>query len=518
MCTNLDINSAHQNINKLKILNSHQIKQIDLETITKEGIKSIDLMERASETFVSCLLKYYPNQQKFLVLCGLGNNGGDGLAIARILIDKQKTVSCFWVGSSPVFSTDAQINYERLKQLCSIDKYQENSDLTKYENYIIIDAVLGSGLNRTVEGIEKNVIEAINQSKLSVVSVDIPSGMHSFQNNDKSDSVVKAELNISFYSPHLSFLLPENAEFVQNFEYKSIYLITESIENQSTEFYWVDKGMAKEIYKPRTKFSHKGTYGNALIIAGTYGMMGAAVLATKACVKAGAGKTTAHVPSCGYEIMQNAIPEAMVWADYTKEAITTTYAEINDFEAVGIGPGIGSHKKTVEAFTHFLKTRTKPMVIDADALNILGKNKDLLTMIPKNSILTPHPKEFDRIFGQHFSLLSRIKTAQSICKSNKIQIVIKGTYTATVSINGNVYFNSTGNAGLAKGGSGDVLTGIITALLAQGYEADKAAILGVYIHGKTADELVKQELQSMETICASDICNNMHLAFSHLKK
>ncbi len=501
----------------MKIFNAVQIRQLDQTTIQKEPISSIDLMERASEAFVNRLIKYFPNTTSISIFCGIGNNGGDGLAIARLLKLQSFEIQCFLIGDHSKLSVDASCNYERLKSLISIQNIVDTtSSIPIKSGDLLIDALFGTGLNRPVEGIHKHIIECINLSGNKVVSVDVPSGLYTDTNNSQEDTVICSNLTITFQTPKLSFLLPENAKWVPQFEIVDIGLNPQYMEETITPHTFLEHSYIKTIYKQRTAHTHKGTYGNALIVAGSYGMIGAAVLATQACVRAGAGKTTVHIPSCGYDILQNSVPEAMVWADFTKEAITTTYPAIKDFDAVGMGPGIGTHAKTKEALLFFLKERTLPMVLDADALNIIASAPEMLTMLPQDTVLTPHPKEFDRLFGHHKTHLDRIQTGIAKTKELNIIIVLKNTHTAIINAQGEVAFNSTGNAGLAKGGSGDVLTGIITALMAQKYEAFQAATLGVYLHGLTADLIIQKKIQSQETLKASDLCEYLHLAYHHL--
>jgi hydroxyethylthiazole kinase-like uncharacterized protein yjeF len=248
-----------------------------------------------------------------------------------------------------------------------------------------------------------------------------------------------------------------------------------------------DKKAAISIYKPRDPFSNKGNFGHALLMAGSYGKMGAAVLAAKACLSAGAGLLTTHLPSCGYEIMQTSLPEAMVSIDEGEFHLSGYPSETKIFQAAGFGPGIGTKMETASMLKHFINTFYQPLVLDADALNMLSTAPELLSSLRPDTIITPHPKEFDRLFGNHISDLARFERAKKMAAEHQIIIVLKGHFTGVFKPDESVSFNTSGNAGMAKGGSGDALTGIITALLTQSYPPAVAATLGVYLHGYAGD-------------------------------
>ncbi|HTF82492.1 MAG TPA: NAD(P)H-hydrate dehydratase [Cytophagales bacterium] len=501
----------------MKIFNADQIKLLDQATVTLESISSTDLMERAARAFVSHFSEHYPSSSPIVVFCGTGNNGGDGLAIARLLLDLGYTVSCYLAGNENLLSHDARHNYLRLKKHIPVTIITSTDHLPSIcpNSGIIIDAIFGTGLNRPVAGWNKQLIEFINTLECEVVSVDIPSGLYTDQ-YQKEGVAVKADLTITFQAPKLTMLLPENAIYIPRFHIVDIQLHSQSIEDMYSRYHFVNPVYIKKIYRRRAHFSHKGTYGNAILLTGSYGMMGAALLSTMACVRAGAGKTTAYVPSCGYKIMQSGVPEAMTMCGADEKILCMSNLDLNIYDGIGIGPGIGNSETTKSALTTWLKQCKKPTVLDADALNIIASTADLLHFIPTHSVITPHPKEFDRMFGNHNDHLSRLQTGISKAVQLKIIIVLKGSYTAIITPEGQVFFNSTGNAGLAKGGSGDVLTGIITALISQGYESQEAALLGVYLHGLTADLCIKHNIQTMETLTPTDLCAHLHLSYAQV--
>lgn len=496
----------------MKILNAQQLREADAYTIKHEPIASIDLMERASNLFVDSFRSLFPTPEAVSVFCGTGNNGGDGLVIARLLHKAGWNVSVSLVKFSEQCSEDNVINQERLKEcnlklhvINSIEDFPDDTD-------IIIDALLGTGVKRPLEGFLRDVVRRINGSETLVCSVDLPSGLYTEGDCvEHIDSIIHADYTLSFQTPKVNFLLSDYSSVVGNWSVLDIGLSNEFIQEVDSKNYLVDSSIAKEVYKPRNPHSHKGTYGNAVIIAGSKGMIGAAVLSTKACMRSGAGLTTICVPECGYDILQTTVPEAMC-------AITgvSFFSEIplfNKATAVGLGPGLGKATKTAEALQRFLLNSTVPLVLDADALNLISENA---LSIPEGSIVTPHIKEFDRLFGSCENASERLKLAQSKAKENNIYIVLKGRFTAIVCPDGNTYFNSTGNPGMATGGSGDVLTGILTSLLAQGYPQKETCILGCYLHGRSGD-LAANDL-SQHAMIASDIITYLSKAFQDVSE
>jgi hydroxyethylthiazole kinase-like uncharacterized protein yjeF len=487
----------------MKILSAAQIRQLDAYTITHESLPSIDLMERAALAFVTWLCSRYDASTPIHIFCGKGNNGGDGLAIARLLLHKHYPVSVSVINHTDYPSNDFSINESKLRKLISIayvNTIDELPDLTP--KTLVIDAILGSGLTRPTSGLVKSVVEKINSSGNNAIAVDIATGLFTDQLNLPEDTIIQPQATVSFQLPKLSFLLPENDPYVGNWTTVPIGLSSEFIENASTTFFYTDENSGETQKKKRHKFSHKGTFGHALLLAGGYGKIGAALLSARSCLHSGAGLLTIHAPACGYVILQSSVPEAMVSVDRNEKVISQLPA-LSPYKAIGFGPGIGQSFRTKRVLEQLLATTQVPLVLDADALNLLATNTKLLTILPKFTILTPHPKEFERLVGGCISSMERLEKGVEFAKKHQIIICLKGAHTAVILPDGTVHFNSTGNAGMATGGSGDVLTGLVLGLLAQGYPPANAAILGVYLHGKAGDLAVHNSLS--DTILASDI-------------
>jgi len=501
----------------MKILSAGQIRLWDQFTIENEPVSSINLMERAAGKCVEWILSNYHDAASFSIFCGKGNNGGDGLAIARMLLQQNYAVSIYILEFGHLGTDDFQTNLARLHLLPNAAIYfiqsEENFHALE-KNAIVIDALYGSGLNRKLEGVTANLVDHINKSGCKIISIDIPSGL-SVDQSSKGNIIIIASHTLGFQCYKLAFLIPENQEYIGDLQILDIELHESFLETAFTKYELVDDTIIHSIYKPRNNFAHKGNFGHALIIAGSYGKIGAAVLSGKACLRSGVGLLTCHVPKCGYEILQSTIPEAMVMTDENAEYISRVNDDLTKYKSVGIGPGIGNNDETKKMLKYLLTNYKKPIVIDADALNILGSENELLKLIPASSILTPHPKEFERVFGETNNDYEKIELASKKAKELNCVIVLKGHHTFITTPGGKSFFNSTGNAGMATGGSGDVLTGILTGLLAQGYTSEQAAILGVYIHGLAGDFAASSI--SMEAMVASDIILNLGKAFSFLK-
>jgi len=497
----------------MEILNAVQIREWDQFTIQYEPISSVNLMERAATKCVFWLEKNGYNNKPFNIFCGKGNNGGDGLAIARLLAKQNIKVSVFILDIGHKGTDDFQINLERLQQYPEVKIFfiQKEEDFHQPSNdEIIIDALLGSGINRAVDGIAKSLIEFINLSGCKIISIDIPSGLF-VDRSSKGNITILATHTLSFQCFKPAFLVSENASAIGEVHILDISLHKdfEALLNDTSIITELD--IIKKIYKPRNRFAHKGNFGHAFLIAGSYGKMGAAVLASKACTHSGAGLVSCHIPKCGYEIIQSAVPEAMVSADDNFLMISNVMDDLNKYTAIGIGPGIGTENETMQCLKKILSSYKKPLVIDADALNIIASNIELMNLIPEQSILTPHPKEFERLFGFLENDFDRINKAGVMAKKLNCVIVLKGHHTCINTPEGKQYYNQTGNSGMAKGGSGDVLTGLLTGLLAQGYTPTNAAIFGVFLHGLAGD--IAEKKYSPEAMTASDIISTLSEAF-----
>ena len=502
-----------------KIFSSEQVKGIDKYTISNEPIESIDLMERAAGTVFQWILNRYMNTGEVKIFVGPGNNGGDGLAVARMLAGKKYSVAVFWVKFTENCSKDWRINYQRLKDQGIADieilAGADNKPQISADD-LVIDAIFGSGLTRPLGGFPAEIVDHINAAGANVISIDIPSGLFGEDNSTNDPGhIIKASYTLSFQFPKLAFFFPDNEEFVGEWSVLPIGLHQEIINSTGTGYYYLTGSFIKSKLKVRSKFSHKGTFGHALLISGNYGRMGAVVLASRTCLRTGIGLITAHVPRKGYAILQNSVPEAMISMDES-DTVFSGIPDLDQYNAVGIGPAIGLKDNTQKAFRELLKTINVPLVIDADGITILGENKEWLKQLPKNSILTPHPKEFERISGKTSDGYNQMQRLVEMAEKYQIFIVLKGAHTAIASPDGLCYFNTTGNPGMATAGSGDVLTGIILSLLGQGYNPGDAAVTGVYLHGLAGDNAT--EITGEESLIANDIIDYLGTAFGELKE
>ena len=487
-----------------KILTASQIRKTDQHTIAKKEITSFALMGHAALAFVSTIEPLLLHSQKIAIVCGVGNNGGDGFAVARILRSKKYDIQPILIQFKETLTPDCFINFKKLEDVILVKQKSKIPDFSEYD--VIIDAVFGSGLSKPVTGFLQKIIEGINQAKKTVYSIDIPSGLYCDELSN-SETIIQADLVVSFQRPKLSFFFPENGNYVKNWKTVDIGLDEAFIQQQSSNYYILNEQITN-ILKSRPRQSHKGSYGHALLIAGSYGKMGAAVLSSKACLRSGVGLLTTYIPKCGYNILQSTIPEAMCLIDENEE-FTTQLPNISKYDILGIGPGLGTHNKTVQVFKKLLSESNNPMVIDADAINILANNEDLLSLLPKNSILTPHIKEFDRLVGVSNTSTERFQKQLAFSIKHQCVVVLKNAYTSISSPEGDLYFNTSGNQGMATGGSGDVLTGIITGLMAQNYNSLHAASLGVYFHGKAGDEAACKK--GFNALIASDIIEYLRI-------
>lgn len=506
----------------MKILSVPQIREADAYTIAHEPVASIDLMERAAQACTDWIRANADPAAQFVIVCGNGNNGGDGLAIARMLREQSThEVTVFTCKLSPKASPDFTASLERLND--SDGDAVELSDVHELlvfpfdpAKHIIIDALFGSGLNRKAEGLASEIIRTLNNSGCKIIAIDLPSGLFGDDNSGNDyKSVIRASVTLTFQAPKLSFMFAENGLFTGDFRVLDIGLHPGFLEQLKTPYQFVNTALVLGLYDPRPKFAHKGTFGHALLIAGSRGKIGAAVLAASAAVHAGAGLVTAQVPRCGYTILQTAVPSAMT-ADSREEDWIAGPPPKGHFNAVGAGPGIGTETDTQQALKMLIQDAPAPLVLDADALNILSENKTWLAFLPHDTILTPHPGEFDRLTEKHSSAYARMMTQREFAVRFGVYVVLKGAYTSIACPDGSVYFNSTGNPGMATGGSGDVLTGIITALRAQGYPPADACVLGVWMHGAAADLYCLQ--RGEESLSAEALVENLGGVFHYLGK
>ncbi len=490
-----------------------EARELDRRTIELEPIASIDLMERASMAFSSAFLEQSTRFESILVFCGPGNNGGDGLAIARILTERGLNVDISTVNAEKG-SDDFRVNHGRLPSEVKEHRIRTEEDLHTLPDYdCVIDALFGSGLNRAAEGLFQAAIDWINGSSGFVVAVDIPSGMFGDEPNSPTDTIVRADRTYSFQFPKLALLLPQQGSYAGEVQILEIGILRSEIGKISPRYQSFEISDAKKIYKRREVFSHKGSYGHGLLISGSIGKMGAAALSGKAALRSGIGLLSIHSPKVGVPILQESLNEAMVSEDIGEHFLHGV-PDLSPYKAIAIGPGIGTSEETTEMFGLFLKKATVPLVIDADALNILAANPEFLDNIPKDSILTPHPGEFRRLVGNWKDDYERLEFQHGLARDLECSILVKGANSTVCTSEGLFYFNSSGNPGMATAGSGDVLTGIILGLLGQGYSPSQSLLLGVFVHGHSGDIAAKD--RGYEGLIASDIVENLGLAFKEL--
>lgn len=501
------------------ILSPEQIKLWDEASMKSESVSSLELMERAAITVVEHMLQS-PKIDLFdtdiKIFCGTGNNGGDGLAIARLLSEYDIFPTVHIVSSSTKSSPDFEANLKKLKTIKKIKVADYSSDIEITENNIVIDAIFGCGLNRNPEGIYKEAIEKINQSGAFIISVDTPSGF--FCDLDTEiHTCIRAHETVTFQIPKLRMIFPESQAFCGDIFIKDIGLDEDFNYKQKSNYKFISRRALSEILKKRANFDHKGSYGHALLIAGSYGKMGAAVLSAKACMRSGAGLLTVAVPKIGYEIIQNAVPEAMAYVIEEYDKYISSFPRIETFKAIGIGPGVDKKPVTKNALRNLLLQKSLPaLVIDADGINLLAEimAEDHSFKIPENTILTPHVKEFERLTGSFKNAIERHKAQVIFSQSHKVYVVLKGANTCISTPSGECFFNSTGNPGMATAGSGDVLTGILTGLLTRGYSHLHACVLGTFLHGLAGDFAANG--LSVEAMNAGDLINYLPQAFKNL--
>lgn len=501
----------------MKIFASSDIKKLDAYTIENEPIASIDLMERAAKALTEAITRRWNNNHPVKVFAGPGNNGGDALAVARLMTEKGYTVQAFLFNTSNHLSEDCETNKERLIET---GKAVFSEITTKFDppaltaQDIIIDGLFGSGLNKPLNGGFAAVVKYINASPSTVVSIDMPSGLMGEDNTyNLKNHIIRADLTLSLQLPKLAFLFAENQEIVGEWKLLDIKLSEEAILDTPTNYEILEEKDICELIKPRKTFAHKGNFGHGLLIAGSYGMAGSSILAAKACLRSGIGLLTVHTPAANNNILQTAVPEAMVQQDIHDNYFVTP-VETETYQAIAIGPGLGQEEETALALSEQLRLCTTPVVLDADALNILSENRNWLSLIPKNSILTPHPKEMDRLVGKCHDSFVRLTKACEMAATLKVYIILKGAYSSIITPEGKIFFNPTGNPGMATAGSGDVLTGIVLALLAQGYTSEDACKLAVYVHGLAGD-LAAEQVGEI-SLTSGDIINYLPAAWTKL--
>lgn len=501
------------------IPNALQCKELDACTLREDEISSAELMERAARRVTGFLTHIYRNPhngqklaqgQSILIFAGPGNNGGDGLAVARMLGQKgYGPIKVYLFNTNHSLSEDCELNAKRLSEECTQIEFTEVQQQFEapetHPDGLIIDALFGTGLSKPLGGGYAALVKFINASQTPVVSIDMPSGLMCEDNTFNSPSaIVRASFTLTIGLPKLSLLLADNHPYTGQTYVLPIGLHLPDNDDSPYRFFLSERAELRQMLRPRNPFGHKGTFGNALLIAGHYGMAGAAILAAKACLKAGVGKVTVHTPVRNNDILQIAVPEAVLHHDPDETAFSTPWHS-GEFQATAIGPGIGTDKRTALAFIEQASHTSTPLVVDADGINILGEHKGWISQIPAGTIFTPHPKEMQRLGICNKDSFSTLLEAINMARQHKFIICLKDHYTAVCLPDGRVFFNPSGNSGMATAGSGDVLTGIILALLAQGYEREQACRLGVYLHGLAGDLAVQKcgehSLTASELIC-----------------
>jgi len=503
----------------MKLFETNQVREIDEYTIRNEPIASADLMERAAMGCVNWIEKNIARGTSVALFVGPGNNGGDGWAIARLLAERDySSIQVFHLQISHIISPDSEINRNRLIIQAKVPVYEIRSiaDFPQTDqNIVIIDALFGSGLSRPLDGLPAALVNFINHSGCRVLSIDIPSGLLGEDNSGNPEQgIIRASVTLTFQFPKRSFFYAENEKYVGRWHIIPIGLHPEIMAGKQTDLYYTAFEDISDKLIKRKRFSHKGTYGHALLIAGSYGMMGAAILAARACIRSGVGLLTTHIPREGYSIIQGVVPESIFSID-NSNLLFTTCPSTDKFSAVGVGPGIGVDPKTELSLESLFNFPFKPMVIDADALNLLALYPHLLNLLPEQSIITPHPGEFDRLAGKSDTGFKRNQLQIEFSKKFKVIIVLKGACTSISLPDGSCYFNSTGNPGMATAGCGDVLTGIILSLLAQGYSNNDAAIMGTFIHGLAGD--LAADKTGQHALIASDIIDFIGTAIKKIE-
>lgn len=510
----------------MKLFTTKQTAELDTFTIENEPIVNIDLMERAAMQITRWFIHKFSTEQRVVVFAGIGNNGGDALAVARQLSNLDYLCEVYLLDFGKELKCSPAINWQRLvgQNRVKCSKINNLNEFPKIQpGDIVVDGIFGSGLSRPLGGFAAEIVKKINALKNSwvktnnytVVAIDIPSGLMGEDNSvNTPENIVKADYTLTFQFPKISFLFAENEKYVGVWQVLPIGLHPDGIEQIPSKYFFVEKEDIKKRFPSRSRFSHKGTFGHALLIAGSFGKMGAAVLASKACLRAGVGLLTSHVPRMGYPVLQTAVPEAMASADQ-HDSMFTEFPKLTPFSAIGIGPGLDQKQNSCRALYSLLELSKVPLVLDADALNILSENRDWLGKLPENSILTPHPGEFKRLVGESSNSYHQIQKQIQFSKKYKVVLVLKGAFTSVSTPGGKIYFNSTGNPGMATGGSGDVLTGIILGFLSQGWTSENAAISGVYLHGVAGDLAVAEK--SEYSLIAGDLIEFLGRAILSIK-
>lgn len=499
----------------MKLITADQIKELDQYTIAHEPISSVQLMERAATACTAFILNHFPDSS-FCIIAGTGNNAGDGLAIARLLDVSGLKTEVILTGNPLEGSADFKTNLERLKlrPLIEVHLFKSIDDIVLKQGRVIVDCLFGTGIKKAIEGPTAQLIKAVNNCGSKIISIDVPSGLPADLKTEMLGSaIVKADITLSFHIPKISFLFEPFARFIGQLHVLDIGLNKAFHSNLPSDLHFNLHEEMKDLYRKRDRFSHKSSFGHGLLVAGSKGKIGAAVLSASAFLRSGAGLITAHIPACGYDIMQTTVPEAMCIADSKDELVSEIVS--SNCDVIVAGPGIGTADRTAKALEELIKESNVPLVLDADALNLLALNSAWWNELKNRElILTPHPGEFERLFQCGKDAIHQFEVLKQKAIEYSCIIVLKGAFTRIAMPNGEVYFNSSGNSGMSTAGSGDVLSGIIAGLMCSGYSSKEAALLGVYLHGLSGDIYAAQE--SQESLTAGDLIKKMGAAWRRI--
>ncbi len=502
----------------IPILTAEQLRQAEAYTIAHEPIASINLMERAAVSCANKLMEHLAYDVPVVVLAGMGNNGGDGLAVARNLHSAgQQEVSVVVLRYKTGGTAYHTANVRRAREAgVRVDFLEEGSELPTFSaQALVVDALFGTGLQRPITGWLKTIVTALNARPNQVLAIDMPSGLFADDNgrNDR-DAIVQADRTFTLELPKRALFMADHAIYTGDWEVVPIGLDRAFIATLPTEAHLLESTDVATLLPRRNRVAHKGVFGHAWLLAGGPGKVGAAILSAKACARSGCGLITVHVPAGQGRVIHSFLPEAMVSVD--EGPCLSVLPKFGNAAAIGVGPGLGQADQTARLLKRLVQDAPAPLVLDADALNILAENKTWLAFLPTGSILTPHPKEFERLAGKAASDEARLRLAKELAVRYGLVVVLKGAFTAICSPDGREYFNATGNPGMAKGGSGDVLTGIITGLRAQGLDPLSAALLGVHAHGLAGD-MAAAEL-GMDGLLPSDLIGHLPAAWKTLRE
>ncbi|MCS7203093.1 MAG: NAD(P)H-hydrate dehydratase [Thermodesulfovibrio sp.] len=502
----------------MKVVNSQEMTKIDSLTINQYGIPSFVLMERAALAVANHILKRKPKD--VVVIAGPGNNGGDGIALSRILKDKVRKIKVFLPFSEDKLSEDCknQIKIALNFGVPIVWSFPSEKDLLEAD--FIVDAIFGTGLKRDIEGELRDFIERVNSLKKFIVSIDIPSGVSS-DTGQILGAAIKADLTITFGALKRGHLLYPGRDFVGQIFVEDIGFPKELLDEIKVHI--IDKDFAKTLVPPRPKYSHKGKYGHLLIVAGSVGKTGAALMTAKAALRSGSGLVTLAVPSIIDTVFQANVFEEMILSlpstaqTLSKSAIPEILSFIIDkANCVAFGPGVGVNEDIEEILKSIILQSPYPLVIDADGITVLSKIRDILKEAKSEIVLTPHPGELSRLINLSVKEIekNRVDITKQVAEEFKVVVVLKGVPTVISNPEGLTFINTTGNPGMATAGSGDVLTGIIGSLIGQGVKSFYAAVLGVYLHGLSGDIASKDK--GFHGLVAGDIIESIPKAFLEL--